>query len=153
MQAKLSDLKMKENWKPYFLAPYNIFKTSTNWGPSLHITDRAQILYTVFWYHKTTFETLTPCTFQKKSFSIHPTGHATRDAPTCPGWTFFNLHPPPRFKKLWTDFRFFFSENGRSCLVRCWKARKNQAIVWYLRKTWGDGKIAPPPSSRARVKV
>ena len=34
--------------------------------PYLHLTHRAHISYTVFWYHKATFETLTPCTFLKK---------------------------------------------------------------------------------------
>ena len=50
------------------MAPYSISKTSTTWRPSLHLTDRVQISYTVSCYHKTTFETLTPCTFQKGVF-------------------------------------------------------------------------------------
>ena len=59
--------------KTLFFAPYSISKTSVTWRPSLHLTDRAQISYALFWYHKTTFETLTPCTLQKKCFSIHST--------------------------------------------------------------------------------
>ena len=53
-----------------------ISKSSTSWRPSLHLTHRAQISYTVLRYHKATFDTITPCTFQKKCFSIHPTDHA-----------------------------------------------------------------------------
>ena len=76
IQAILSDPKMKEDGKLYCLAPYSISKSSINWRPSLHHTDRAQISHTVFWYYKATFETLIPCTFQKKCFSLHPNIHA-----------------------------------------------------------------------------
>ena len=61
-----------------FFGPYSISKTSTTPRPSLHLTDRAQISYTVFWYHKATFETLTPWTFQKSVFLIHPTRQSWR---------------------------------------------------------------------------
>ena len=61
-------------WKKidYFIFwPHSISKTSTNLRPPLHLTDRAKISHTVFWYYTATFETLTPCT-SKKSFSVHP---------------------------------------------------------------------------------
>ena len=38
-----------------FWSPYSISKTSTNWCPSLHLTDGAQISYIVFWCRKATF--------------------------------------------------------------------------------------------------
>ena len=37
------------------LAPYSISKTFNDLAPILQLTDRAQISYKVFWYHKTTF--------------------------------------------------------------------------------------------------
>ena len=70
--AHLSDPKIKENRKFDFLDPYSISKASTILRGSLHLTDRAQISYTVFWYHKTTFETWPLCTFQKKLFFTPP---------------------------------------------------------------------------------
>ena len=55
------------------IAPYRISKTSTILRGSLHLTDRAQISYTVFWYHKAAFETWSLGTFQKRCFPLHPT--------------------------------------------------------------------------------
>ena len=43
-----------------------ISKTSTILRGSLHLTDRLQISYTVFWHHAVTCEILTPCAFPKK---------------------------------------------------------------------------------------
>ena len=52
--------------KILFFTPYSISKTSTILRGSLHLTDRAQISYTGFWYRKATFKTLTP---KKVSFA------------------------------------------------------------------------------------
>ena len=49
-----------------FWPPYSISNTSTILRGSLHLTDRAEISYTKFWYHQTTFETLTFLHFSKK---------------------------------------------------------------------------------------
>ena len=65
--------KMKENWKLYFLAPYSISKTSTNWRPSLTSQIELKLHIQCFGSIRWTFEALTPCTFQKRCFSIHPT--------------------------------------------------------------------------------
>ena len=58
--------------KILFLAPDSISKTILR--RSLHLTDRAQISHTLFWYHKATFETLT-LHFQKECFLLRPTSY------------------------------------------------------------------------------
>ena len=66
--VKPHEFKMKVNWQLYFLTPYSTSKSSTNWRPSLRLTDQAQISYTVLWYDEATSETLTPNTFQRSVF-------------------------------------------------------------------------------------
>ena len=63
---------MKENWQLYFLAPHSTSKTSTKWWPSLHLIDRAQISYTVFWYHEATFWDINTLYFLEKVFFDPP---------------------------------------------------------------------------------
>ena len=124
--------KNERKLKLYFLATYGIFKTSTNLRPSLHLTDRAQILYTVFWYHKTTFETLTPCTFQKKNVFRSTLLSSLLD--TFLAW----LYPKSRlrsiFGTIWAGFVLLLMR-GMTDFPRKWgEARRSGLLPSHIRK-------------------
>ena len=78
--AHLYDAQNLRKLKTLFFNPYSTSKASTNFRGSLHLTDRAQISYTVFWYHKATFKTLTQkmlftppyCTHNITIWILHP---------------------------------------------------------------------------------
>ena len=88
--------------------------------------------------------TTTFCNYEKW-FTL-TSGHGAQRRTGVPGLIIFWLYTP-EFKKLWTEYRFFFQKMRRSFLVRYWKARNNQAIslLDICGKLEGRAKSAPPP--------
>ena len=80
----------------------------------------------------------------------------TKGAPACPGWSFFHFTPSsPLIQKVINRFPISFF---RIWAIHFWSGTEklvklSECFAWYLRITWGEGKICHLPGRELKTAV